>query len=73
MNPYFEENLAKNFTDDAVLVYSKVQIAELTHKATGRRMTVKEAKDRFGPNVVREIAENGSAIIFGHPRHPDYD
>lgn len=53
----------ENFSDEKLLVMSKHEITEDTAAATGSRISVKEAKLRFGAHIIHEIIDKGSAII----------
>ena len=53
----------ENFSDEKLLVMSNHEIAENSSAATGIRISVKEAKLRFGAHIIHEIIDKGSAII----------
>lgn len=59
----YDTYIEMTFPDDALLVMSKYQITEDSPNARGQRITVKEAKQKFGGHIINEIIDRGSALI----------
>lgn len=51
-------------------VRSQCQLAEDNERATGLRMTLDDVLRIFGPDVLREIADSGSAVIIRDATEP---
>ncbi len=69
MFPEFVEMLNRDFADDQLLVMGQHQIAKDNPAATGQRITVHDAIERWGDSIIEEIIDKGAAIIVGRPEN----
>lgn len=54
----------EQFSDNQLLVITKYgEIAEAKPSSKGQKITVKEAKEKFGVRILEEILDRGSALI----------
>lgn len=56
-------------TSPRIFVRSLQQLAEDSSEAKGRRLTAREALEAYGPDVLAEIASEGTAVIGGGIRY----
>jgi hypothetical protein len=61
----FKRMMERDFAPDKLLVMSKYQIAEDSPEATGTRITVRDAVELFGVEILYEIVDRGAALLPG--------